>query len=122
MNYKDVRKGVSQAEVTESGSMIFLGEIILASIVIGMILSSWAVFGGSLLLFLVLTFIRKTRVILMISFTICWPILIWIIINDFGGTLATKVIFAILGFVIATGVHLAAFEWTEDLSHEEAQQ
>lgn len=116
---KDTRAAINQAKINDSAANLLFAEIIAVAIVLGIMNNSWGVGGFVLLVLIACTWFRKSLIILLIALTLVWPIIVWIAATGSEANLGTKLVFTVLALVFATGVHMNAFNWTEDVSREE---
>ena len=137
MSIGNTRKGVTQASFNEDASNILIGEILIASIVIGYFFESWYVFGGVLVGLMILFLIPVINIILAIVFSLLWAILgagIVCFFQDINlsletnntvdlvtilfSTPASQIIGGIL-FLSGLGLHMGGIEWAKDVSDNE---
>lgn len=118
MNYKDVRKGNTQAEFNESASTFLGVEITVISIIAGFATTSLAVGGIVFLALLVLMWFKKSAIFITVLLTISWGIVIFVIANMLGGIIA-GIVFGIIGLLVSGGFHLGALEWMDDMKSNE---
>lgn len=113
----EVRRGVTQAKLNEDAANWFLAEIFLAAAGIGFWAKSWWVFGGVLFALLIASWIPRLAAILAVGFTLFWAAVGWEIGRSIGN-LGASVVLAILGLLIAGGLHMSAIEWIQDVNAE----
>lgn len=113
--YKDVRRGVSQAELNEDAANIFYGEIMFIAIIAGIYMKSWWVFGGLLIGMLMMMSFRITAILLCTVLTIAWGIIGWKIGSIFGN--GANWVLSVIAFFLGAGIHYSALEWTEDVNY-----
>lgn len=110
----EVRKGVTNARFNDTASNLFFGELLMLSVTLGLIYQSWAVFGTVLLITIVLSYIRKTLIILMAALSITWTILSYWLGLTLGGWMAAVPI-SIIALIFTVGIHIGAYEWIRDI-------
>lgn len=115
MDYEQVRKGVSQAEFNSSVAGWVYLEIILASILIGGVMKSWIIFGVLLIGMITMMAFRKSALLLCILFTLYWTYMSSFLFFDLFG-LSAAIVMGLITAMIVGGIHMAAIEWTEDMS------
>ena len=115
---KDTRGAINQAELNDFGANVMFGEIFLISVMAGVLKGSWAVGGAVFLGLIAITWFKKTLIAFLITLTFAWPIIFWIAATNSGAGFGTKLVFSIIIFLFAAGVHMSAFEWTEDMDRE----
>ncbi|MCK0470409.1 hypothetical protein [Halalkalibacter sp. APA_J-10(15)] len=114
MEFKSVRKGITQANFNDSASTFLFGEIAIISIIAGISTLNWTVFGIVLLGLIAFTCFRKGAIILIILFSICWTIIGLLIGGMLGGPIA-GIIFGIIALIVSAGFHIGALEWMDDM-------
>jgi hypothetical protein len=118
MSIKDVRAGISQAQMNEDSINYLLGEILIISIITGVITKSWWVFGAVLIGLFVGFMFKKIAIFLIILFSISWSTIGFIIGFHIGGFGAAFVIGFII-LAISAGLHFSALEWLDDIGSNE---
>lgn len=109
------RRGLTNARFNEENSNIFLGEIVVIAIAVGLWAHSWWAFGGALLgLFLALR-VPVLALILVVLLSAGWGFIGWAIGTMFAN-LGAQVVLATLAFVAGLGAHLSGLEWVQDIS------
>ena len=114
MDYKQVRKGITQSKDIEDKSGIIYGEIFVIVLAIGLKTESWWWGGGIFFLLIILINIKKFVYIFSIVFSIFWG-MVGYAIGSLFESMGAMVVLAILGFMISLGTHLSGIEEMEDL-------
>jgi hypothetical protein len=141
MSVGSVRKGITQAKFNEDASSIIHGEILILSVIFGVIFSSWYVFGAMLLGMIICLFIPIINILMGVCFSVLWALIsaaiasyfqdvnlddvtvIWDIFTVIGistifSTPASQIVGSLF-FLSGLGLHLGAIEWTRDLTDTE---
>ena len=137
MSIGNTRKGFTQATFNDDASNVLFGEIIIASIVVGVFFESWYVFGGVLVGLIILFCIPVINIVLAIVFSLLWAVIgagIACYFQDINlnletnisidlvtvlfSTPASQIVGGIL-FLVGLGMHLAGIEWVRDVSDTE---
>ena len=141
MSVGSVRKGITQAKFNEDASTIIHGEILILSVIFGVIFSSWYVFGAMLLGMIICLFIPIINILMGVCFSVLWALIsaviasyfqdinlddvtvIWDIFTVIGistifSTPASQIVGSLF-FLSGLGLHLGAIEWTRDLTDTE---
>lgn len=116
--YKDVRKGITQANYNESAIGFLAFEEFIITAAAGVITMSWWIFGSSLLAFLVISWIRPLRNVLYFILTLAWGAVGWWL-GTLTGSIGASAVFSILALLITGGLHIGASEWMGDLNNED---
>lgn len=111
---KNVRRGITNAQLNEKSSYFIFGEFFFISLILGLSYSSWEIFGCSLLILMIFSCIAPLAKILAIILAICWGIIGYSIGTLFQSTGAIIVLSA-LGFLFGLGIHISGFQWLQDI-------
>ena len=111
----DVRRGVSQAKYNEDAAKFVIWEILVASIILGVKLESWWMFGISLIVSFVIINIKPLAGVFGFLFSVLWAVVGWAIGEAIGNT-GASVVLSVLAFLISMRLHMAAFEWVQDIN------
>ena len=76
---RNIRANIAQAKMNENASTVFIIEILILSIVLGVLTSSWWVFGISLIGLMVLFTIKIFALILGVLFSIGWAVIAYLL-------------------------------------------
>lgn len=113
MDKQDLVNAYHQVKAEKSAINIFLFEIFLMSVILGLQYKSWYVGIWSFLVLLILCCIKTITLIMSVFFTIMWGTVGWGIGHEIDGVYA-----AILGAVIATligfGIHASFFSYVKN--------
>ena len=108
----DVRRGITQANINVNDTNIYYAEIFIASILTGILLQSWLIFG---IVFVTLAVgINVPIISTLIILIMC---IIWGLGGLFIGSLFTQIAGIVLGglfFLWSLAVHRSAREYTND--------
>lgn len=115
MDYKQVRKGVTNAEFNEDNSNIMFAEFAIIAVIIGLLTRSWWWGGGSFLSMIIALFIKPLAIVLVVVLSLCWAAVGYVIGAMFSST-GAMVVLSIIGFLAGIGVHWSALEWAEDIT------
>ncbi|GAB2558448.1 hypothetical protein [Gracilibacillus alcaliphilus] len=115
MDYKSVRKGNTQAGFNENASTWLFFELIVISFMIGGFTFNWIIGVAAFIILTALLFFKKTKKILLVLLTILATILGGILGGMFGGIIGA-IVLGILFLLISGGLHIGAYEWTEDMN------
>ena len=105
--YKDMRGGLTKAQWNKQFGSIIFTEIFWGSVILGLIFSSWGVFGLSLIGLSVIYTVKELALILIILISIAWALVLGALGTLIGGPVA-GIIFAIIAF----GVSLTWHQWS----------
>lgn len=111
----EVRKGVTQAKFNDSAIGVIGAELIIVSIVLGVLTHSWIVFGISLVGLIICFQIRKIAIILSVILSIGWGFTAWAIGDFFGISTTGLIVISIIAALCGGGYHMASMEYIEDL-------
>ena len=114
MDYRDVRKGATQAEFNDTASTFLFGEIFIVSVGLGIAFTSWFVFGLALLGLIILVNFKSAAIYVCGLFSICWGALIFVIGDAIGG-LGAGIVLGIIALIVSVGLHIGAMEYVEDM-------
>ena len=109
-----VRRGMTNAKFNEEMSSVFVVEVLIVAIVIGVAASSWWWFGGTLLGLIALSSIPSIGTVICYVFGFAWGFIGYYIGTLFFGESAGWVIGAVAG-LCGIGVNLAGRQYFEDL-------
>lgn len=115
MNQNEVRRGVAQAKRNDDLASWFFIEVGIVSIALGLLSSSWIVFGLTAIVLIVGMNFKQTAMIIGILLTIMWIFIGWKIGAAFGSASASVVISVIFA-LISIGVHASTFDWNIDIN------
>lgn len=108
---KQISDGIIDAKNYGNGAGLALMEILVISISTGVYFASWWIFGGLLFGLLFLMFIKTTKILLLVIFTIAWVLIAWAI-GQWFGSIGASVVLSVIALVISSFLHLQAFiEW-----------
>lgn len=113
----DVRRGVTNAKFNEENSNILFSQITIVSIGLGIYYSSWWVFGGAILGFIICLNIKTLSVILAILLSLGWA-LIGYFIGIFFESNPASIVLAIIGFLSGLGANFSGLQWVEDIDSQ----
>jgi hypothetical protein len=108
----DVRRGIVQAEINKKDTNIYYAEILIASVLAGILLQSWLVFGIVFVILAVGINIPIISTIIILMMCIVWGLGGFII-----GSLFTPIAGIVIGglfFIWSLSVHRSAREYTND--------
>ena len=112
----EIRRGVSQANFNESQSGILMFQILVVSIALGVIYSSWYVFGGALIGLLICLSIPAIASLLCITLAAGVGYMTYSVLRFFEASDgATYVVTGLIGLA-ALGANLAGAEYMQDIS------
>ncbi len=104
IGYKQVRKGITNAEFNEDNSNIMFDEFAIIAVIIGLMTRSWWWGGGSFLGMIIALFLKPLAIVLVILLSLGWSAVGYVIGAMFGST-GAMVVLAIIGFIAGIGVH-----------------
>jgi hypothetical protein len=113
MDSKTIAKGIRRYELEESSSFFLLIETFICSVMIGVYFKSWAYFGLSLLFFFAASVIRPLALTVSIVFSLFWAMIGVVIGMAFLESIIVAVLFSVITFVIALGLHCSGYEGLE---------
>ena len=111
---ESVRRGVTNARFNEKMSGVLVGEVLIVSIALGIVYSSWWWFGGTLLAFIILASSPLTSTLLCYAFGIVWGVIGYYIGMLLFGDSAGWVIGVIAG-ICGIGANFASKQYYDDL-------
>lgn len=114
MSSDDVRKGVTQAVFNEQHASIFTTEIAIIAIILGVLTSSWIVFG---IMIIGPIFALRTPIlakIMMIVFALAWGAIGFGIGYAIDST-GAMIVLSIFGLLAGFGTHMSAFQHFNDI-------
>ena len=114
MNENDVRKGIVNARFNEENSGILALEIVIISIVSGLVMQSWWWAGGMLFGLFIALLIKPLAYILMISLSLCWGAAGFLLGYLIGST-GAMVVLSLMGLFSGLGAHFSALQYYQDL-------
>ena len=111
---KDVRRGIVNANLNESGSNFLMFEIIIVSIALGLFYQSWFIGTGSFILMIIFLMNKTLKWFLIIILSICCAVLgykIGLLMESFGASIT----FCLIGFFLSLGANIAGLEYIKDI-------
>lgn len=114
MDYKSVRKGITQAKDIENASGVIFAEIFIIALAIGLNTESWWLGGGVLFLLAIMINFKKLAYIFSFILSIFWGMVGYALGSLFEST-GAMIVLGILAFMISLGSHLSGVEELEDL-------
>ena len=118
MTIKKIRSGITQAKLNDDSMNLFIFEIILLSIAVGIGTQSWWWFGGIFLGSFIIICIPILNIIFSIFMSILWGVIGYALGEGIGANGANWVI-AIIATLIAGGMHMGAIEYAVDIDRED---
>lgn len=115
----DVRAGIQQAKVGETGLTVLGIEVLIYAVVAGRWSQSWAVgiFTGIILLFglIAIAKFEKAAGIVSVFVGVGWAVVAFIAARHYEIGDAGAFGFAVLAWLIGAGIHIVAFQHIRDL-------
>ena len=114
MSENDVRKGIVNARFNEENSGILALELVVISIVAGLVLQSWWWAGGMLFGLFIALQIKPLAWFLMIFLSLCWGGAGFALGCLIGST-GAMVVLSLVGLFLGLGAHFSALRYFQDL-------
>ena len=114
MSENDVRKGIVNARFNEENSGVLALEIVMISIVSGLVMQSWWWAGGMFFGLFIALLIKPLAYFLMILLSLFWGG-VGFILGCLIGSTGAMVVLSLLGLVVGLGTHFSALQYFQDL-------
>ena len=111
----NVRRDFTQAKFNDENSTFLFGQILVVSIILGLVAQSWWIFGLVLIGLIVSLRFKKVALVVCFLLALAWGGLGVAIGNAFE-SLGASVVLAIIGFLIGLGGNLSGLQWFNDVS------
>ncbi|WP_150284188.1 hypothetical protein [Rummeliibacillus sp. TYF-LIM-RU47] len=113
MNQDDIRQSIQDAKTNEMGVGFVGVEMFIISVALGIIFSSWWIFGIVLIGSFILFNIEYTAKILLLILTLAWGVIAYKIGHVFG--ISAAIVLGALALLFAGGIHFSAFGGFRDM-------
>jgi len=117
MDERRLRAAINQANENEKNSNTFAFQVLIAAIALGILTSSWWVFGISLVALFICAYIRPLAIIMAVVFSLGWGG-IGVGIGSLFESIPAMIVLGLIGFGIGLGVNLSGVQWFSDEADE----